>query len=54
VLSTEDRVIPPVAQEQMAQRAKAAITRVRGSHMVYMSQPAAVADVIDAAARAAG
>lgn len=53
VLSTEDRVIPPAAQEQMALRAKAAITRVRGSHMVYMSQPAAVADVIDAAARAA-
>lgn len=53
VLSTEDRVIPPAAQEQMAKRANATITRVPGSHMVYMSKPDAVADVIDAAAKAA-
>lgn len=51
-LSTEDRVIPPAAQEQMAKRANATITRVKGSHMAYMSQPEAVADVIDQAARA--
>lgn len=52
VLSTEDRIIPPAAQRQMAARAHAAITEVRGSHAVYISQPKAVADVIDAAARA--
>ena len=52
VLATEDRVIPPAAQRQMAKRAKAAITDVRGSHAVYISQPRAVADAIDAAARA--
>lgn len=52
VLPADDRVIPPAAQEQMAQRAKAAITRVPGSHMVYLSQPQAVADAIDAAAKA--
>lgn len=54
VLSTEDRIIPPAAQRQMATRAKATITEVRGSHAVYISQPAAVADAIDAAARTFG
>ena len=54
VLATEDRVIPPAAQRQMATRANAVITEVRGSHAVYISQPEAVADAIDAAARAAG
>lgn len=52
VLATEDRIIPPAAQRQMATRANAAITEVRGSHAVYISQPEAVADAIDAAARA--
>lgn len=52
VLATEDRVIPPRAQRQMATRAGAAITEIRGSHAVYISQPEAVADAIDAAARA--
>jgi len=53
VLATEDRIIPPTAQRQMATRANAAITDVRGSHAVYISQPHAVAEAIDAAARAA-
>jgi pimeloyl-ACP methyl ester carboxylesterase len=52
VLSTEDRIIPPAAQRQMATRANAAITEVRGSHAVYISQPESVANAIDAAARA--
>lgn len=54
VLAGEDRIIPPAAQRQMATRAGAAITEVAGSHAVYISQPNAVADAIDAAARAAG
>jgi pimeloyl-ACP methyl ester carboxylesterase len=54
VLATEDRVIPPAAQRNMAMRANAAITDVRGSHVVQMSQPRAVAEAIAAAARAAG
>ena len=53
VLATEDRIIPPAAQRQMATRANAAITEVRGSHAIYVSQPKAVADAIDAAAKAA-
>lgn len=52
VLSTEDRVIPPAAQRRMATRANAAITEVNASHAVYMSNPEAVAAVIDLAAQA--
>lgn len=54
VLATEDRVIPPPLQRKMATRAKAVISEVAGSHAVYISQPKAVADAIDAAARAVG
>jgi pimeloyl-ACP methyl ester carboxylesterase len=50
VLATEDRVIPPATQRNMATRASASITEVRGSHAVYMSQPRAVAEAIAAAA----
>jgi pimeloyl-ACP methyl ester carboxylesterase len=53
VLATEDRVIPPATQRRMATRARSVITEVRASHAVYISQPEAVADAIDAAARAA-
>jgi pimeloyl-ACP methyl ester carboxylesterase len=51
VLSTDDRIIPPAAQRQMAARANATVTEVAGSHAVYVSKPQAVADAIDAAAR---
>jgi len=53
VVATEDHIIPPAAQRQMAGRMNAQITEVAGSHAVYVSQPAAVADAIDNAARAA-
>ena len=52
VLSTEDRIIPPPAQRKMASRANASIKEVRASHAVYISQPDAVAQAIDEAARA--
>jgi pimeloyl-ACP methyl ester carboxylesterase len=52
LLSTEDRIIPPAAQRQMAGRAKASIKEVRASHASYISQPEAVAEAIDQAARA--
>jgi pimeloyl-ACP methyl ester carboxylesterase len=54
VLATNDRIIPPPAQRQMAARANATVTEVAGSHVVFISQPKAVADAIDAAARALG
>jgi pimeloyl-ACP methyl ester carboxylesterase len=53
VLASEDRIIPPAAQKQMAERAKAKVTEVRGSHAIHISQSNAVADAIDQAARTA-
>jgi pimeloyl-ACP methyl ester carboxylesterase len=45
-------MIPPPAQRAMAERIGAATVEVPGSsHSVYVSQPAAVADLIKRAAR---
>ncbi|MFC7645678.1 alpha/beta fold hydrolase [Streptosporangium lutulentum] len=49
-MATEDRMIPPPAQRAMAERAGATVVEVIGSHAVYVSQPAAVADLIRQAA----
>ncbi|MGH9287235.1 MAG: alpha/beta fold hydrolase [Acidimicrobiales bacterium] len=46
LVATEDRMIPPPAQQAMAQRAGATIVEVPTSHSVYVSQPGAVADLI--------
>ncbi len=43
-------MIPPPAQRQMAQRAGAVVSEVPGSHAVYVSQPQAVAALIEKAA----
>jgi pimeloyl-ACP methyl ester carboxylesterase len=51
VVASNDRIIPPAAQRQMATRANATITEIAGSHAVYVSQPEAVANAIAAAAR---
>jgi pimeloyl-ACP methyl ester carboxylesterase len=52
IVATEDRMIPPVAQRGMAARAGARIVDVKGSHALYVSQPAAVASAIQQAADA--
>jgi pimeloyl-ACP methyl ester carboxylesterase len=52
LVALDDRMIPPPAQLAMAERAAAAVTTSPGSHAVYVSQPAAVADVIKQAAAA--
>jgi pimeloyl-ACP methyl ester carboxylesterase len=52
LVSTDDRMIPPDAQRAMAKRAGATIVEAKGSHAVYVSQPRAVADLIDRAANA--
>ncbi len=54
LVTTEDRMIPPPAQRAMAQRAGSAVTERAGSHSVYVSQPAAVASLIEQAATAIG
>jgi pimeloyl-ACP methyl ester carboxylesterase len=52
LVATDDRMIPPPAQRAMAERAGATVAEAAGSHAVYVSQPAAVADLIKQAAEA--
>jgi pimeloyl-ACP methyl ester carboxylesterase len=47
---TEDQMIPAAAQRAMAKRAGSTIVEVKGSHAIYVSQPAAVAALIEQAA----
>jgi pimeloyl-ACP methyl ester carboxylesterase len=49
LVATEDKMIPPDAQRAMAKRAGATVVEAKGSHSVYVSQPRAVADLIDRA-----
>jgi pimeloyl-ACP methyl ester carboxylesterase len=50
LVATQDKMIPPPAQHQMAARAKAHVTEAPGSHAIYVSKPKAVAALIEAAA----
>ncbi|MFJ3407887.1 alpha/beta fold hydrolase [Promicromonospora sp. NPDC090134] len=52
LIATEDRMIPPPAQQFMAERAGSTVVSAPGSHSVYVSQPNAVADLIKQAAAA--
>ena len=52
LVTTGDLMIPPEAQRTMAERIGATVVEVDASHSVYVSQPAAVADVIKQAAAA--
>jgi len=40
-------MIPPDAQRAMSKRAGATVVEVKGSHAIYVSQPRAVADLIE-------
>jgi pimeloyl-ACP methyl ester carboxylesterase len=50
LVATNDKMIPIDAQRMMAKRAGAKTVDQAGSHAVYVSQPAAVAKLIEAAA----
>jgi pimeloyl-ACP methyl ester carboxylesterase len=52
LVATEDRMIPPPAQRAMSARAGSTVTEVAGSHAIYVSQPAAVAELIQTAVTA--
>ncbi len=52
LLTTDDKMIPPRVQKLIADRAKAEVTEVAASHAVYVSQPKAVAKIIEKAAQA--
>jgi len=51
LVSTEDKMIPPDAQRAMSKRAGSTVVEVNGSHAVYVSQPRAVALLIEQAAK---
>jgi pimeloyl-ACP methyl ester carboxylesterase len=53
MVATEDRMIPPPAQHFMSSRAGATVVEVAGSHAVFVSQPAVVANLIVQAAKEA-
>lgn len=52
LVATDDKMIPPDAQRGMAKRAGAKTVEVPGSHAVYVSNPKAVAKIIEDAAQA--
>jgi pimeloyl-ACP methyl ester carboxylesterase len=52
LITAGDRMIPPDAQRTMSERIGATVVEVDASHAVYVSQPAAVADLIKQAATA--
>jgi pimeloyl-ACP methyl ester carboxylesterase len=54
LVATEDRMIPPAAQNVMAQRAGSIVVEAPGSHAVYISHPESVAALIEQAALAPG
>ena len=51
LVATDDRMIPPAAQRSMSKRAGSSVVEVKGSHAVYVSQPEAVAELIQKAAK---
>jgi pimeloyl-ACP methyl ester carboxylesterase len=54
LLTTDDKMIPPDAQRTMSKRAGSTVVEVRASHSVYVSQPQAVASIIEKAAKGVG
>jgi pimeloyl-ACP methyl ester carboxylesterase len=54
LVTTEDRMIPPPAQREMSARAGSTVEEVAGSHSIYVSQPAVVAELVEKAASEVG
>jgi pimeloyl-ACP methyl ester carboxylesterase len=52
LIATDDRMIPPPAQQFMAKRAGATVVESKGSHAIYVSKPEVVASIIKSAASA--
>ena len=51
LVATNDKMIPPDAQRAMSKRTGAKVVEIEGSHAVYVSQPQAVAHLIEEAAK---
>jgi pimeloyl-ACP methyl ester carboxylesterase len=54
VIATDDKAFDQRMLRSMAKRIGAAVTEVKASHAVFMTQPKVVSDVIDRAAQSAG
>src|SRR5881628_3022132 len=54
LVATDDKMIPPPAQRFMSERAGSTVVEVTGSHSVYVSQPDAVAAIIEGRRRFEG
>jgi pimeloyl-ACP methyl ester carboxylesterase len=52
VIATDDRELSPAPAHWMYERSGTKVTEIKGSHLVYVSRPRAVARVIEAAAGA--
>jgi len=52
LIATDDKMIPPAAQRFMSERAGSTVVEAEGSHAIYVSQPNAVAAIIEKAAGA--
>jgi pimeloyl-ACP methyl ester carboxylesterase len=52
IIATEDRELDPAIARRMANRAGSKVTILKGSHLIHISHPRAVARVIETAARA--
>jgi pimeloyl-ACP methyl ester carboxylesterase len=50
LVAADDKMIPPPAQRLMSQRAGSTVVEVPGSHAIYVSNPSAVASLIEKAA----
>jgi pimeloyl-ACP methyl ester carboxylesterase len=53
LIATDDKMIPPDGQRMMSKRAGSTVVEVKASHSVYVSQPEAVASLIEKAAKGA-
>jgi pimeloyl-ACP methyl ester carboxylesterase len=53
LIATDDKMIPPDAQRFMSKRAGSTVVEAKGSHAIYVSQPSAVAGLIEQAAKKA-
>ena len=51
LIATDDKMIPPDAQRFMSKRGGSTVVEAKGSHAIYVSQPSAVAALIEQAAR---
>ncbi len=51
MVTTDDKMIPPPAQRFMSKRAGSTVVEVAGSHAIYVSQPKAVAALIEQAVK---